>query len=1028
MIAFFAKHPTAANLLMLIMLAAGTLSLSGLRRETMPDAMPVEVEVSVVYPGATAREVEESIIDRLENALEGVQFIKEMRGVAMLNVGSVKLKMTDRGNYVTFRNEIDNAISSIDDFPLRSEAPVIRRLNTKDRVLEILVSGPLDAVSLKAYCEQLKDRLLRSAKISDVEISGFSDHLLRVEMSREALLRYGLSPSAVSAAITNQSIDLPAGRIESEETALVRVKERRRDRDAMERLVVAGSADGGEVLVRDIATVRDEFELDEDRIDVNGQRGAVLAVLKPKSEDMLDVAAAAQELLKIERQRRPQITLSVINDQSILIEDRIGLLLKNGVQGCILVFITMWFFFSARLSFWVIISLPVSFLAGFALVPWFGLTINMLTMVGLLMALGLLMDDGIVIAENIARRRSDGESGMTAAIHGVREVASGVFSSFLTTSCVLGPLIFLSGELGRILRVMPMMLLLVLAASLIEAFLILPSHLGHSLEHVDPNRRSRLRLRLESLIDAGRDVCGSMVGWTVRWRYLTLGLVVMTFMLTVGLIVGGFVRGQVFPDLEGDTIEARVLMPPGTPLRRTKEVVGQVERALRETNAVYKPRQPDQRDLVEVSFARFNHNIDAFEAGPHVATFTADLLATELRDARLVDVVQTWRKNLQDIPDALSLTFDEPAIGPQGRAIEIQLSGLSLDELEQVSRQVQDYLRTFAGTYNLSDDLRQGERELLVQLRPGGSGLGLTANDVAVQLRGSFQGLLSDQIQVGTEGYDVEVRFEEQDRDSREDLETYLVFLPDGQAVPLSEIATVSEERGWSRIAHYDAQPVVTVIGNVDSMQTNAMGILSSVRTELMPQLQASYPELEYAFKGEAERGAETGSSLARAGLIGCLGVFIILSFQFRSYVEPLIVMAAIPFALVGVIWGHLIFGLNLSLPSVLGYASLAGVVVNDSILLVLFLKQAGHRGVPVVDAAINASRTRFRAVMITSLTTIAGLSPLMLERSLQAQILIPIAISICFGLLASTVLVLLVIPALYVMLHDLGLTTYGKD
>ena len=1026
MISFFAKHPTAANLLMISMLAIGLLSLGRLRRETFPDAAPVEVEIAVFFPGATSQEVEETIVDRLESSLEGVQHLKEMRGVAMMNVGRVTLKMNDSGDYVTFRNEIDNAVSSLDDLPLQAETPMITRLNTKDPVLDIVVSGPMDSVALKAYCELLKDRLLESPRISEVQITGFSDHLLRVELSREALLRYGLSPVSVSSAITRQSLDLPAGRLESAETTLVRVQESRKTKEALETIVVKAAPGAAEITVGDVATVRDEFELDEDRIEVDGRRAAVLKVLKSKTQDTIKVAEATKEILQEQRELNPLVTLTVINDFSSLVNDRLSLLLKNGAQGCVLVFLVMWLFFSARLSFWVVLSLPVSFLAAFAIVPLFGLTINMLTMVGLLMALGILMDDGIVIAENIARRRHEGEAALDAAVNGVREVAGGVFSSFLTTVCVLGPLMFLSGELGRVLQVLPMMLLLVLCMSLIEAFLILPSHLGHSLAHAHANKRNSIRVRVDALIDLGRDLCESIVSWAIRWRYLTAGLVVMMFLSTIGLLVGGIVRGQVFPSLEGDVIEARVLMRPGTPLSRTKEVMDRIGEALERTNASFKPLQPDEKDLVETSYARFNQNIDAFESGQHVATFTADLLETEERNTRLVDVIRTWKEELGSVTDALSLTFDEPAIGPAGRAIEIQLSGLSLDSLDHVSKEVQHYLTTFAGVYNVTDDLRKGERELLVKLRPGGVGLGLSTNELASQLRGSFQGLLSDQIQVGSESYDIEVRFDDDDRDSLTDLYDYLVFLPSGQTVPLADIATISESRGWSRIAHFDSRQVLEVIGNVDSQTSNAMAILGQFKSELVPQLKQKYPDLEVSLKGESERGGETGASLARAALFGCLGVFIILSFQFRSYIEPIIVMVAIPFAFVGVVWGHWLFGLSLSLPSVMGYASLAGIVVNDSILLVLFLKSARAKGVPVVEAATGASRTRFRAVMITSLTTIAGLSPLLFERSLQAQVLIPIAISICFGLLASTTLVLIVIPSLYVLLSDFGVTEYA--
>lgn len=1013
---------------MVLMIAAGVMSLGSLRRETLPDSSPVEVEVSVVFPGSTSEEVEETIVQRLEDSLDGVQYLKEMRGVARQSIGTVTLQMLDSGDYQAFRNEIDNSVSSIDDFPDDAEPPIVTRLHTRQPVLDILVCGPMNATSLKAYCEQLRERLIASDQISEVVIDGFSDHLLRVNLSREAMLRYGLNPNEVSLAIARQSLDLPAGKIEGDETILVRVQERRKSRAELETLVVHGERGGAEIELRDIATVTDEFELAEDKITADGQRSAVLKVLKSKTQDAVRVAYEVEEILERERTDQPQVELTVINDQSALVKDRLRLLVKNGLQGLLLVFAMMWLFFNARLSFWVVFSLPVAFLAAFSLVPALGMTINMITMVGLLMALGLLMDDGIVIAENIARRRSEGEPAMQAAVEGVKEVGGGVLSSFLTTCCVLGPLMFLTGELGRILKVLPMMLLLVLATSMIEAFLILPAHLGHSLAHERSNRRNRVREWIDRRIDNGRDLVGTMVSWSIRWRYLTAGLVVMCFLVTMALLAGGIVRGQVFPALEGDTVVARVLMPPGTPLSRTEEVIKDLEESLQKTNESFRPDQPDKQDLVLTTYVRFNQNSDAYESGAHVATVQADLLSNETRNARIDDVVRVWREHLGLVPDALNITFDEPAIGPVGRDIEVQFSGESLPELEAISAEVQEYLKTFDGVYNIADDLRLGENEMLITLRPGAVGLGVTAFDLARQLRGSFQGLLSDQIQVGTEEYDVEVRFTDEDRRNISDLEDYLVTVPSGHAVPLGEIADIETRKGWSRIAHYNGRQVVTVVASVDTQRSNAMAVIGELQAEKMPGILEQHPRLQIRVKGAAEKGAETGASMLFAAAVGCLGVFVILSFQFRSYVEPLIVMSAIPFAFVGVVWGHLLFGMSLSLPSIMGYASLAGIVVNDSILLVLFLKAQRKAGRSAIEAAGQASRMRFRAVMITSLTTIAGLLPLLIERSLQAQVLIPIAISICFGLMASTVLVLLVIPPLYVVLSDFGLTETASE
>ena len=467
MINYFAKHPTAANLLMIIMLAIGVLSLGRLQRESLPDALPEEVEVRVSYPGATTAEVDQTIIQRLEDALEGVRYTKEIKSIARPSLGTVTLRMTDNGDYSGFRNEIDNAVAKIDDFPEESEPAIITRLNTKSPVFDVLVSGPMTPNALKRYCEYLKDRITASPFVSEVDIDGFSDRVLRVEVSREALLRFGLSTTDIAESIEGQSLDLPAGRIESQQNFSVRVQERRKSRFELENLIIKGQRGGAEVRLGEVATIVDEFELDEERVDQNGNRSAILKVLKAKSEDILTVAEVVRDVLDQAKQESPQLEFTIVKDDSKLVQERISLLVKNGVQGCVLVFIVMWLFFNARLSFWVVASLPVSFLAAFAFVPAAGLTINMLTMVGLLMALGLLMDDGIVIAENIAKRRSDGEPAMQAAVNGVREVAGGVFSSFLTTCSVLGPLIFLNGEIGRILRVLPMMLLLVLATSLV---------------------------------------------------------------------------------------------------------------------------------------------------------------------------------------------------------------------------------------------------------------------------------------------------------------------------------------------------------------------------------------------------------------------------------------------------------------------------------------------------------------------------------------------------------------------------------
>ncbi|MEO0530801.1 MAG: efflux RND transporter permease subunit [Planctomycetota bacterium] len=1040
MIAFFAKHPTAANLLMAGLVAIGLLSVGQIRRETLPDFRPREVSISVPYPGATAEDVEEGVNQRIEDALDGVRFVEEVRSDARENLGLVTVEMVDGGDWLAFKDEIDTAIAAIDDFPDQAEEPVVEELYTTDSVMTVIVAGQMSPGDLKLYAEDLKDRMQEVPGVSLVEVDGFSDHQLRVELDFKALIRHNLSPADVAAAIRRQSLDIPAGIVEAPgQEVLVRYTEERQTPDELGDLVVVGSESGAEIRLRDLGKLVDDFQLAEDKAvlylspdtdstegQTAGQRAALLRIKKTDSEDSLDIAEVVNGFLRKERQRNPTVDLIVTQDQSTLIADRLGLLLTNGWQGMLLVFAMMWLFFNFKLSIWVVASLPISFLDAFSFLPPFDLTINMLTMVGLLLGIGILMDDGIVIAENIAAQHEKGKKPLDAAVAGVTEVGGGVISSFLTTVCMLGPLAFLSGNIGRVLEVVPIVLLLVLSVSLIEAFMILPSHLGHSLH--DGEKTNSIRRRIDSLFDWTKEnLLGSSIDRLVRVPYLWLGCVVGVFLMAIALPAGGLLKFKALPEIDGDTAVARVLMPQGTSLERTERIVGQLVSAIEQINEELTPDQPEGQPLVETVYARFNENADAFESGPHVATVYADLLTAEARSIGLDALFERWRETAGQIPDAIAVNFTDPGVAPTGRNIEVRARGRDLEELRQVSLELKQWLGRFDGIENLTSDLRPGKTEYRIRFRPGVLGIELDSARMANQLRAAFQGEEADEIQVGSESYEIEARFNEESQDSVSDLLRFRFTLPDGSQVPLSAVATVSESRGWGRIARVDRLRTATLRGDVDGRKANTAAVLNQLEADFLPQLRERYPNASFELEGETAEAAQTASSLLRGLLIGLIGVFILLSFQFRSYIEPVIVMAAIPFSLIGVIVGHLLLGYPLTMPSMLGFVSLAGVVVNDSILLVLFLKQARAEGRDPVEAAGQASRDRFRAILITSLTTMAGLIPLTFETSAQAIILIPLAISIVFGMFAATVLVLLVIPCMYVMLNDLGLTANIK-
>lgn len=1035
MIRFFTKHPTASNLLMFLFIVLGLMSVKSLRRETFPDFTATKVEIRVIYPGATAEDVEEGVCQRIEDAIDGVNFVAEIVSEAREGIGVVVVEMEENGNLSEFLEDIKTEIDAIDDFPQQTERPIVKLLNRTESVVSIAVSGPMAPTDLKTYCEELKERLKLEAGVSLVTLKGFSDRQIRIQIAAPKLMQYGISTDAIADVIARQSVDLPAGSIQTtDQEVLVRFTDERRTVQAFEDLVVMASASGAEIRLGDIAEIRDVFELDEDKFLFIPQphndgdeikRAGLLEITKTKAEDILTVFNKVNVF--VERENRaapPAVQLTLTQDISSIVQDRLQMLFTNGWQGLILVFLALWLFFSVRLSIWVVMGLPISFLGAFFIMPHINYSLNMLTMVGLLIGLGLLMDDAIVIAENVAKHLNRGKSALNAAIDGVSEVKNGVLSSFATTVMVFGPLSYLEGNMGKVLKVMPVVLILVLVVSLIEAFWILPHHLAHSLHDHDPNQVNRFRRRFNRLIEKVREqILGRIVDWAISWRYLAVGATMAALILSIGMFPAGKLKFQPFPDIDGDVIQARLLLPQGTPLTRTESVVARLIHGLKQVDSEYTPRQPGNQHLVQNISVQYNTNPDAYESGPHVATISADLLKAETRNARVDEVLNRWRQIAGPIADVISLKFCEPAIGPAGRPIEIRLRGRNLDQLKTASLEIQEWLTQFKGVFDVFDDLRPGKPEMRIRMREGALAAGLNAQAAAAQLRSAFYGKTVSEIQVHKESYEIDVRLADADKNSLADLAYFHVTLPDGKQAPLGSVAIITQDRGYARIAAVNGQRCVTIQGDVDSKITNANEIRNKMKKTFMPGFRKKYPEIRFSMEGAAKESKKTGGSLARGFVIGLVGIFILLSFQFRSYFEPLVVMAAIPLAFIGVIWGHILMGLDLCMPSLMGAISLCGIVVNDSILLVEFIKIGRRKNMEIAAAARQASRERFRAVLLTSVTTIAGLTPLLMEKSLQAQILIPLAASIVFGLMATTILVLLIVPAMYTIAGDWGAT-----
>lgn len=1032
MIRFFAFHPTAANLLMVMLFALGIVGLPNLQRETFPDFSADRVQVRIPYPGASAEDVEEAVCRRIEDAIDHLTDVRQLTCESREGVGTAIIEMAPSGEIGRFLTDVKTEIDAIDGFPDEIETPIVSQLDITDMVVSIAVTGPMAAPDLKVFAEEIKDRLTALDEVSQVTVSGFAERQIRIEPYAIALRQFGVSVSDIAAVVERQSVDLPAGVIETrEQDVLVRFTEERSTPIDFADLVVAASDTGAELRLGQLARITDRFALDEARVELNGHRAALLEVTKTSDQDTLTVMGAVRRFVEAERERAPPgVQLVLTRDIASIVEDRLDMVGRNMLQGLVLVAAVLWLFFSARFAFWVAMGLPASFLGTVFVLTLIGYSINMMTMVALLIAIGLLMDDSIVIAENIASHLHRGEKRLSSAVAGTNEVAMGVVSSFITSVCVFAPLAFLEGDIGEVLKVVPVVLIVTLAVSFVEAFLILPHHLAHAMEG---SRRWRWRRHFDAGFEWVREhVVGGVVDRAIAWRYLTVGLLFLAFLGAVATMAGGALKFRAFPDLDGDVVEARILLPQGTPLARTEAVVEQVKAALGRVDEAFTARQReddngDTPHLVRTVLVEYNRNDDAYESGPHVATVTADLLTAEQRRGRVDEILALWRQEVGVVPDVVSLTFKQPQMGPAGVPIQVRLDSPDLDEAAAAAEDLIAWLGRYRGVTDLQQDLRPGKPEIRLHLRPGALVMGLDAAAIAGQLRTALQGRTAAEIQVGGESFEIDVRLSRTDRDSLGDLDYFTITLPDGAQVPLSTVATIERGRGVARINRIDGQRTVVVQGEVDAEIANLAEILADTEAQFLPGLAERHPGVTVVLEGEAEAQAETGASMQRSLLLGCLGIFVLLSLQFRSYVEPVIVMMAIPMALIGVVFGHLAMGLELSMPSIMGFVSLAGIVVNDSILLVLFVKM-NAAAMEIEDAARQASRRRFRAVLLTSLTTIAGLVPILFERSLQAQVLIPLVAALAFGLIASTILVLIMMPCFYAILHDLGLSTTSRE
>lgn len=1007
--------------MMLLLLALGAVSAPTIIRSTFPP-MPLDlVQVSIPYPGAAPDEVEQAVCRRLEDAMDMVDDIREWSCEARENIAVVSVEAQEGTAIDRFVSDIRTEVDAIDDLPDTTEPPIIRIMDTTEPVVSIAAYGDLTYPQLKDYSEELKRRVKRVKGVSRVVIDGFTDRQLRVELDLGALRGIGLSVADVTAMIRALSLDLPLGDLETGSGYLtLRIDDERSTVEALEQLIIAPGPDSSEIRLRDVAQISDTFEFPNQRITFDGYPAAILGIQKSRHDDALDIMAEVERFIEAERQRAPGIQLTLTRDVASLVKDRLRMLVINGFQGLLLVTLVLWLFFSARHAFWVSLGLPVSFAGTFALMALLDYQFDMMTLVALLVAIGILVDDAVVVSENIAVHRAQGKDPISASVDGAREVFPGVFASFVTTACIFTPLMYLSGDLGAILKVVPVIILMTLAVSFVEAFWILPAHLRHS--RTDDNRNSIQRWVDDKLNILRDHIVHVWVARAVRWRYLFFGALIGVLLITVSVLTSGLIGFTPLPELDNETIEARILLPQGTPIEKTQDTVEKVLEGLESVNRELTPEQPDGRALVRHVAVHYGKNIDAHETGDHVATISVDMLNPEMRSNTSAQIRNRWRDAVGRIPDVIFLKYADPMIGPQGKALDLRVMGDDLDELQMAANEMHEWLRQYRGVHDLSTDLRPGKPEVRIKLKPGAQGLGVSARSLAEQLRGGLFGLIASEIQAGDESFEVNVKLDKEARASFDTLDGFMVRNDRGKFVPLSAVATLESTRGYARINRIDGRRAVSIEGQIDQQSTTSTAVIADLQQEFLPGWKEKYPDLALNIEGENEQSKLTFDTLKSGFTLGILGIFLLLSFQFRGYIEPTVVIVIIPLSLIGVVVGHALLGYNLTMPSMLGFVSLAGIVVNDSILLVTFVEKRLASGMDLYDAVVNASHDRFRAILLTSVTTVVGLMPLLLETSMQAKVVIPLAVSLAFGLTSATLFVLFVIPAFYMVLHDFGL------
>ena len=1017
-ISWMASHPVAANLLMLGFILGGFLFINSMKQEVFPDFITDSISINVVYTGADPEEIERSIILVIEDAVSGIEGIDEISSSAKEGLGSVTIEALSDADLYLLAQDISKEIDRITTFPEEAEEPEINVMASKRKTVSLVIYGETEEQVLHELAESFRDQLLQSESITQVELEGVRPLEINIEIPQENLRRYNLSLASVAQRIRDASLDLPGGSVKTDAgEILIRMQERKDTGLDFAQIPIITTESGATILLGAIASITDGYEDIAYSARYNSYPAIMLQVYRDGDQTPTGIVDAVKEQIEITKISLPKgIYTDIRYDASASYSQRIDLLLRNSALGLTLVFITLALFLEIRLAFWVMAGIPIAFMGSFLFLPTLGVSLNMISLFAFIIALGIVVDDAIIIGENVYHYRQEGYPALTAAIKGTREMATPITFSILTNIATFVPLFFMPGVMGKIFFMIPTVVILVFVLSLIESLFILPNHLAHINDKQRTGLQRRLYEKQQAFSHAFRHWVkyryGALLDFSLKYRYLTVIIALSLLIATLSYAASGRMGMSMFPKIESDFAQVKLSLPFGTPVAKTQAIVDHLIKSARiSVNDIENGEQ-----LIRGIFAEVGKD------GSHKATVRTYLAKPEIRDNIMGtdQFTEKWRSTSGEIAGIESLIFESDSGGPgSGSAITIELIHRDITVLEQASLQLANTLRAYPMAKDVANSMSLGKQQLDFSILPAGESLGLTPFSVARQVRNAFYGAEVLRQQRGRNEIKVMLRLPEDERVSVQDMYDFLVWTDKGKAIPLDEIVQIKTGHAFTEIKRRNGRRNVQVTANV-TPRSQSVEVINDLTENTLPALMAQYPGLHYSFEGKQADMADSIGSLKLSFVFSVLAIYAMLAIPFKSYILPLIVIVSIPFGIIGAIFGHIIMGFNLSILSMLGIIALSGIVVNDSLVLI---SQAVHlektTDLEPKEIIKAAGIQRFRPIILTTLTTFFGLAPMIVETSRQARMLIPMAVSIGFGILFATLITLVLIPSLYLVIND---------